>query len=270
MNNIKKLVILACIIAACSLFAACSSGNEGTDALDSIVAEQILVERQNESEAIQVASTENKTDPVTYAMENNEQYFEGIYTADGLIWQFFPDGTVDTYSSSGMIHRCTYSIVYSGGGSVNKNLVIVDGDTEKKYRFKKITNNGFDVVLLDNVGNDGNTSSFIASSFYDAFFNKKPFFNETFYNSGTVWIFTDDGFLKAYDANGNDFTYLYNLDFIENDGVTEKYLLIGQNVGHEHEKITHMKIISYSAGKFSAIKMIDGVEASDTQTFTKQ
>lgn len=270
MTIIKKIMLLSCAIAVLGSFCACSDKPEETHVLDTIITEKLLGEQAEEAVKVSVPLAETVSDPVTAALENGDLYFSGIYTADGLIWQFFPDGTVDTYSNSGMIQRRTYSISYSGGDNVNKNLIISNGDNENKYRFKKITNHGFDIVLQDNAGNDGTVSSFICSSFYDALFNKKPFFNETYYNSGTAWIFTDDGFLKAYDAAGNSYTYLYNLDFIENDGILERYLLIGQNVGHEHEKITHMKILSYSAGKFTAIKMENGKEASDIQTFTKQ
>jgi len=269
MNITKKLTLLACAIAICASFYSCVNKPEETSALDNIINEKIISEQQNETVAVSVVPEEKKLDPVTSAFENKEQYFSGIYTANGLIWQFFPDGTVDTYSATGMIKRNTYSIVYSGGDDINKNLILTNDKGEQKYRFKKITDHGFDIVLLNDSGNDGDTLSFVVSSFYDSLFNKKPFFNDTYYNSGTTWIFTDDGFLKAYDPNGNDYTYLYNLDFKENNGILERYLLIGQNVGHEHEKITYMKILSFSADKFVAVKMVDGKEASEPQAFTK-
>ncbi|MBQ9940562.1 MAG: hypothetical protein IJO74_03380 [Clostridia bacterium] len=267
MNNLKKTVFFLFLSVICFILVSCSSDVDNTAVLDGILLEKLS--GVNLADTFLIASEEINEDPVSKAFENKDPYFSGVYTTEEKIYKFFPDGTLDTYLPDGVLQRLTYSIVYPDQQNTAIKLVISGDGQENEFRFKKSTGNGFDAVLIDQNGNDGNVHSFLYSSFYESFIDLKPFFEETLYNSGVVWMFTQDGFLRAIDEYGNTYTYLFNLDYVTNDdGVVEKYLLIGENVGHDNEVITRLKITNYSPKSITTKKIVDGEEADEEIVFT--
>lgn len=265
LKKFGNLVIILSLTIACVLLFSCKKNN--SEVLDELVREKM--EKNDAYSSFTATSVEN--DPLLIALENGETFFEGAYTSDNEIWHFMPDGTVNAYDAENNVSSYTYALTYSGGSVENKYIEFYFPDKTKKYRFKKLTANGFDVLYIDEAGDDVSVFTFIKSSFFEALFNSRPFFEETLYQGNSVWNFKEGGILKTYGTNGEVYDYTYNLEYsLDDEGETVRQLIIAENFGTENEYIVTLKIKSFAAGKFNAVKIENGKESGNAITFAKQ
>lgn len=268
-HTMKKLVNLALIltVSAVCLLCSCQKANP-TEVLDNLVMEDMLKNESYNS----FTSSSTADDPLLLALENGEAHFEGVYTAENKVWQFMNDGFVVTYNEDGEKASYTYSLSYSGVNNTNKYIELFFPEEIKKYRFKKLTANGFDMVYIDSAGDNASVFTFLKSSFLDALLNGRPFFTETLYQGNSVWNFRDGGILKTYGANGEVYNYTYNLEYVTNDETDEfeRHLIIAENFGQENEYIVDLKVTSFTTGKFNAVKIENGKPVGSAVTFAKQ
>ncbi len=267
--NLKKiscLFILSTVIMIFSLYS-CSPKGSGTEFLDSIVSAQQMSESEEKNNSFSSSADEN--DPLLLALNEKEAYFEGVYTGDGVIWDFHADGTVEAYNQDGQraVHR--YTLLYPEDQSGNKYIELVFADNPNIYRFQKLTQNGFDMVLTDAQGNDVEIFTFLKSSFFKSYLYRMPYFCETFYESNNVWSFDTDGTVTAYTTSGASYTYTYTMEYEGEGDETTRYLNIVENEGRDNEIFIRLRIASYTVESFSAFKLVDGQETDNVITFAK-
>ena len=253
-----------CIIAALFM-ASCEMGIKTTDTLDALVAKNAEELLQDENAFI-AAGTEN--DPLSIALNAAEAFFEGVYTADGYIWQFLADGTVNAYDTKGekFVHK--YTLAYTGAENNNKYIDFTFPEGEKRYRFKKITANGFDAMYSNESGNDSSIFTFRKTPIFEALIYSKPYFTQTFYESNSVWNFKDDGTIKTYDINGVIAELAYVVEYKKEDGKVKPYIIITQDIGNDETTTVTLEIASFASDRFSAYTVIDGERSDNVKTFT--
>lgn len=266
MKKFKHFIIIPCVLAICLGLVSCAN-NKKTAFLDQLVL-QNNSNIQNNNNNIHIQN-ELIDDSLSLALSRNENFFEGVYTSDGIIWHFRPDGSIESYDSNGVKYIHSYTLSHSGGDNINKYIEFTFPDGKKKYRFKKLTQNGFEVVHMDDSGNDSSIFAFTKSPFYAALFNSEPYFTETFYESNAVWNFKSDGNVRIYDVNGAILDYTYIIEYTKNGETDEKYMTITNTKDDGTQTSVRLRIVSLASGKFSAVKITNGVD-SDVVTFTKQ
>jgi len=268
---VKQLIFTVCVVLAALFALSCDDVSE-TEALDNLVLQNVLTADASQ-EKNNLTNDENiNEEPIMKALQNGDSGFDDVFISDGAIWHFKADGTIDAYENESKVYSYTYSLEYEGADNANKYIELLTQESVRKFRFKKITTKGFDIVFTDVNGNDAGIYTFIKSSFYAALFNKRPYFTETFYESNAVWNFKPDGTLKTYDTNGEVYNYMYNLEYVETeDGKYENFLVLTGNAGKENEIVLRLKILSFVATQFSLLNVSEDSDgAGAVITFTKQ
>lgn len=270
----KKAVLTLCILVLAAFLTACTSGIRETEFLNELVNQNIIQKELNEQNSTYfVSELENESSPLSEALSNGNKYFGDVYTSNGVIWQFLPDGIINAYENETKSYQYTYELSYNGADFANKYIELISDDgSARKFRFKKVTSAGFDIVYINSNGNDADVFTFMKSSFYNALFEKLPYFNETYYESNVVWNFKDDGTLKTYDINGEVYEYIYNLSYTQSeDEVLERLLTITANAGQENEKSIYLKLVSFTASQFSCLNITENSgDSVSVVTFTKK
>lgn len=260
-------LIAFCFIIVCAMFSGCYKTKNVVldDYLENILDNDDI---QNDNSVDFNATMEE--DALFIALNNADTGFDATYTGDGVIWNFHSDGTVYAYKNLAEVYQHTYTLLYSGEGTVNKYIEFTFPEGVKKYRFKKITADGFDVVKLDDAGNDDNVFTFLKGDFYDALFESRTTFEETFYNNNQIWKFGKDGIVKMYGVDGEIYNYDYYLEYQTNDDSdTDAFLYIIEAKGSENEYVLCLKIIDIHDDRFDTNKVNNGIVESKLITFTK-